>query len=280
MTDSLAIVEAEEDAGYRFSWGLPFVGGIAAVAVTFFLLTLGAGFGLLLAHPVTQSTRALPAFLTGGAIYFFVAQAFGFAVGVHLTGRLLGPQIESRAEEDFRAAAHGLLAWAIAVVLTLLVVTFAGLAASGGATAALYGASRSAGATDAAGTTGYLVDKLFRPEGGVGRANEAYDHARAEAARILEAGMARGEEIAPDDRTRLTQLVSAESGLSPEAASDRIAALQNDVQDKTRKAADVARRAASYVSLWIAFSLLFGAIVAIGSAIFAREQDDRRMLTR
>src|SRR5437868_4761193 len=89
MTDALVIAETgEENTGYRFSWGLAIAGGVAATAVTFFLLTLGSGFGLLLVHPYTQTVRALPAFLTGGAIYFFVAQAFGFAVGGHLAGRL------------------------------------------------------------------------------------------------------------------------------------------------------------------------------------------------
>jgi hypothetical protein len=47
------------------------------------------------------------------------------------------------------------------------------------------------------------------------------------------------------------------------------------VQAKTRKAADIARRIASTASLWIAFSLLFGAIVASAAAIFARNEDDR-----
>src|SRR5271155_2632176 len=112
MADTVVIAEAgEETTGYRFSWGLAFLGGVAATAVTFFLLTLGAGFGLLLAHPVTQGAAAVPTFLTGGAIYFFVAQAFGFAVGGHLAGRLLGPVLETSAQEEFRAGAHGFAVW-------------------------------------------------------------------------------------------------------------------------------------------------------------------------
>src|SRR3984957_2763922 len=111
MTDTIMVAEpGDESAGYRFSWGLAIAGGVAATAVTFFLLMLGSGFGLLLVNPVTHSGPSLPAFLTGGAIYFFIAQAFGFAVGGHLAGRLLGPELESRAQEDFRAGAHGLIA--------------------------------------------------------------------------------------------------------------------------------------------------------------------------
>src|ERR1700760_960416 len=112
MSDTLVIAgNGEENTGYRFSWGLAIAGGVAATAVTFFLLTLGSGFGLLLVHPYTQTAHDLPGFLTGGAIYFFVAQAFGFAVGGHLAGRLLGPLIETQMQEDIRAGAHALVAW-------------------------------------------------------------------------------------------------------------------------------------------------------------------------
>jgi len=272
MTDALVIAETgEENTGYRFSWGLAIAGGVAATAVTFFLLTLGSGFGLLLVHPYTQTAHDLPGFLTGGAIYFFVAQAFGFAVGGHIAGRLLGPLYESHVQEEFRAAAHGFIAWAIAVLATLTVVAMAGMAAAGigAGTAALYGAAPRA--TEAGTPTAYLVDQLFRP--GATR-NEG---ARAEASRILDAGMARGEDLAPGDHDRLTTLVSEEAGLSHDAASARIDAMQADIRAKTKRAADLARKTASYASLWIAFSLLFGALVASYAAVLARKEDDRQV---
>src|SRR5580693_4519370 len=138
MTDAIVIAESgEQNTGYRFSWGLAIAGGVAATAVTFFLLMLGSGFGLLLVNPAAHSGASAPAFLTGGAIYFFVAQAFGFAVGGHLAGRLLGPVVETRMQEDFRAGAHGLVAWAVTILATLALIALAGLtAASTGATTA------------------------------------------------------------------------------------------------------------------------------------------------
>ena len=145
MTDTLVIAEpAAQNAGYRFSWGLAIGGGVIATAVIFFLLTLGSGFGLLLVNPVHGGISA-PTFFTGGAIYFFVVQAFGFAVGGHFAGRLLGLLIETQMQEDIRAGAHALVAWAVAVLATLTVVAFAGLtvASTGAKTAALYGASAS-----------------------------------------------------------------------------------------------------------------------------------------
>src|ERR1700682_6297623 len=106
MADTIVIAEeGDANTGYRFSWGLAIAGGVAATAVTFFLLSLGAGFGLLLVHPITHAGPSMPAFLTGGAIYFLCAQAFGFAVGGHLAGRLQGPLAARHVREEFRAAA-------------------------------------------------------------------------------------------------------------------------------------------------------------------------------
>jgi len=270
MTDTVVIAEqGDENTGYRFSWGLAIAGGVAATAVTFFLLTLGAGFGLLLVNPLAHSGASTPVFLTGGAIYFFVTQAFGFAVGGHLVGRLLGPLVESHIQEEFRAAAHGFVAWAVTILATLAIVALAGLTAAntGAATAALYGATTSRTVETA--PAAYLVDVLFRP------GSSGNESARAEAGRLLEVALVRGEQLAPDDRTRLMALVSAQAGISRDQAAGRIDRMQADVQAKTKHAADIARRVASYASLWIAFSLLFGSVVAMAAAIFARKEDDR-----
>jgi hypothetical protein len=282
MVDTVVVAERDdEDTGYRFSWSLAIAGGVAATAVTFFLLMLGSGFGLLLVNPVTHSGPSLPAFLTGGAIYFFIAQAFGFAVGGHLSGRLLGPVVETQMQEDFRAGAHGLVAWAVTILATLAVIALAGLTAAntGATTAALYG-STMPHATNGA-PVAYLVDNLFRPHDSAALFRSNVDaEARAEAGRILEAGLARGIQMTPDDRVRLIGLTSAEAGISRSEAAARVDRMQADVQAKARHDTDIARKAASYASLWIAFSLLFGAIVAVVSAIFARNEDDRESWVR
>jgi hypothetical protein len=269
MSETIVIAEEDEGTGREFSWGLAFAGAVAATAVTFFLLTLGSGFGLMLVRPASSA----PAFLSAGAIYFFIAQAFGFAVGGHLVGRLLGPIAESHAQEEFRAAAHGFASWAVAVIATLIIVAIAGIAAAGNSSlsaAALYGAS--AAKTADVTPTGYLVDRLFRP------GSPGSEAARGEAARILDAGLARGEQIAPDDRERLGDIVSRQAGVSHDAALMRIDTMQVDVRARTRAAADTARKVASYASLWIALSLLFGAIIAGAAAVMARNEDDRRSL--
>ncbi len=284
MADTIVIAEeSAENTGYKFSWSLAIAGGVAATAVTFFVLSLGSGFGLLLVHPITHSGPSAPAFLTGGAIYFLCAQAFGFAVGGHLVGRLLGPLAESHFQEEFRTAAHGLIAWAVAVLATLTVVTLAGLtfASTGATTAAMYGAATSKSFD--AGSSAYLVDVLFRPDhGGGDRALTRAPpdaSAQAEAGRILDAGLVHGEKLGAGDRTRLIDLVSAQADVSRDEATGRIDRMQADVQAKTRQVEDVARKISSYASLWIAFSLLFGAVVSMVAAVTARNEDEREATT-
>jgi hypothetical protein len=285
MAETVVIAEEPpQDAGYRFSWSLAIAGGVAATAVTFILLTLGAGFGLLLVNPVAHTGPSMPAFLTGGAIYFFVAQAFGFAVGGHLAGRLLAPIVESAIQEEFRAAAHGFVAWAVTVLATLVVVAFAGATAIGAGTtiAALYGAPSSQTADSKTGTAAssiasYRVDVLFRPANSetVPTVQAATPDPRGEARRILEASVLRGEQMTPEDRSRLVALVAQEAGIPESHSASRVDRMIADVQEKTRHAADIARKAVRYTSLWIAMSLLFGAIVAVFAAMSARLEDDR-----
>jgi hypothetical protein len=282
MTDTLVIAEKNEpNTGHRFSWGLAIAGGVAATAVTFFILTLGSGFGLLLVHPLTHSGPSLPVFLTGGAIYFVAAQAFGFAVGGHIAGRFLGPLIETSRQEELRAAAHGLIAWAVTVLATLTIVILAGLtaASTGATTAALYGAVTGSKTTETT-PSAYLVDILFRPSKQTSGSVAGDTAARAEAGRILDAGLANGEQLTMPDRARLIALVATQTGISMDDAASRVDALQADVQAKTRHAADVARKATSYTSLWLAASLLFGAMVAMLAAVVAREDDRNAVGTR
>ena len=276
MADTVVIADSPDNTGYRFSWGLAIAGGVAATAVTFFLLSLGSGFGLLLVNPQTHSGPSLPTFLTGGAIYFIAAQAFGFAVGGHLAGRLLGPIVESRVQEEFRAEAHGFIAWAVAVLATITIVAIAGLtaASTGATTAALYGASPAK--TDTT-PSAYIVDVLFRPAaGGVVPNLEANTAARAEASRIVDVSLASGQTPTDFDRARLIDLVSSQAGIASKDATARVDREAADVKAKAERAANIARKTASYTALWIALSLVLGAIVSITAAIAAREEDDRQ----
>jgi hypothetical protein len=150
--------------GHRIAWSAIFSGALVATAVTFFLLALGSGFGLSLVSVRHATEEQTVTFVTLGAIYFFAAQAFGFAAGGHVTGRLMGPVLENPKEEEFLAGAHGLVTWALAVVATAGMIYLGALAA--GATAAggaMLGATAPNAGTMTPAENGYWVDRLFRP---------------------------------------------------------------------------------------------------------------------
>ena len=83
------------------------------------------------------------------------AQAFGFAAGGHVTGRLIGARLETKQEEEFRAGSHGLVMWAITVAAGLVLLA---LVAAGGA-AMHRDAERSESSISA-----YWADMLLHPD--------------------------------------------------------------------------------------------------------------------
>jgi hypothetical protein len=246
-----------DDPG-AFNWSAVFAGALVAAATTFFLVTLGAGFGLAL------TARPGVTFFTLGAIYVLAAQAFGFAAGGHVAGRIIGPAAESRMEEEIRAGLHGLTVWAISVVVGLGLLA---LAAAGGMSDAH---------KDTAGNentiAAYWSDVLLRPLGTHALANgEDLTHDKSEAARVLAADLHPGNAAQSENRADLVRLVALDGGLSQGEAIDRV----NYVESRMRQELDAVRKAAGYVSLWTAFALLFGAVVAVAAAISARWEDDK-----
>ena len=264
--DSATIVR---DDVTRFNWSVAIVGAIIATAVTFFLVTLGSGIGLALFSVPNASATGLKAFLTLGAIYFVTAEAFGFAVGGHIAGRLIGPAAENTKEEEFRAGAHGLAVWAIAVVAGLAVAAFA---VTVGGSAVAGGAAANASKAQAA-PVGYWADILLSPAAAVSVPTLAND--KAEAGRILAVDLVRGANINSENRSELARLVVQDAGLSNAGAVERVNATETQMQDEAMQVAESTRKAASFVSIWTALALLFGAVVSVAAAISARWEDDR-----
>src|SRR4029078_13747815 len=77
----------------------------------------------------------------------------------------------------------------------------------------------------------------------------------------------------PSDLLYVSQVVAARTGLSPEDADKRVndaytraKSVAADTEAKAREAADAARKAASYTSLWMFIALLVGAFSATFAA--------------
>jgi hypothetical protein len=112
----------------------------------------------------------------------------------------------------------------------------------------------------------YELDRLFRSE----RRPDAVDpEARAEAGRILMRGLGR-RGMAPEDRTYLTRLVAARTGLSPGDADRRVA----QIIENARRAARRTRAMSVIVGFMTAASLAAGAAAAwFAAGIGGRHRD-------
>ena len=256
LTDDTATIVAEEENPFR--WGVVIAGAFAATATTFFLLTLGAAIGLALV-PAAHA-RGATVFFNLGAIYFLASQAFGFAVGAYLVGRLIGPEVENTEEEEFRAGAHGFVMWALSVVAGVLLI-----AAASGVTGSSMVSAIAPRPVDQATDTFYWVDMMFGP----GPNTPQMMAAKGEARRIL--AMNAPGQVSDQDTERLSAIVSGEDGISVPAATSRV----TDTEARWASAAHDARRTATVTALWTAIALLFGMIVAVAAAISARWQDDK-----
>lgn len=257
LSEGSAATVVNDDTPYRFNWSAVIAGSAVAAATIFFLITLGAGFGLALGGGGAV-------FFSLGAIYVLAAQAFGFAAGGHVAGRLIGPAIESKREEEYRAGAHGLVVWAITVVASLAIVAL--VAASG------MGSVHSTDARSDSSISAYWTDILLRPDSDHAMAHgEDLNHDKTEAARILAADLHPGAMARDDNRADLIRLVVLDAGLSRSEAIDRV----NMVESRMRQELDAARKVAGYASLWTAFALLFGAVLSVVAAISARWEDDK-----
>lgn len=217
---------------------------------------------------------------------FFRDTAHGFlvwAVGLVITAAFLTSAATSLVSGGARVAA-------------------AGLAAAGGSAAAT---APIAGATSLTDPSLYLVDRLLRPSqpasgaaarsvgspeapgamatnaGGAAPASEilpASDaRVRAELGRIVAASLRSGE-IRPEDRTYLAQIVASRTALSQADAERRVddaVAQSKAIANEARAAADEARKAAAYFSLWLFVSLLIGAFCASCFATVGGRRRDR-----
>jgi hypothetical protein len=191
-------------------------------------------------------------------------------LGGYLTGRLRSRWVSTHTHEVFiRDTAHGLLMWALATVLGVILLASA-VSSAVGAGAGVAGAAASGGANSAASAVNpYDVDTLFRSSGSEG-SNGGASNANAEATRILGKALAAGNMPAAD-RSYLAQLVAAKSGVSNEDAQKRVDA----VTTQAREAADAARKASAMASLYLALSMFIGAFIASVAAAMGGRLRDR-----
>jgi len=228
------------------SWAAIAAGAFVTSAFTLILLSLGAGLGLSSA-PLWRHAGA------ASILWLLFNEIVSSALGGYLAGRLRTKWVSVHNDEVyFRDTAHGLLVWAVAVVIT---VSYVGAAAT------------SLVSQSASDSGPYFVDMLFRSDAAP---KDAGDTAlRAEASRILAYSLAQGD-ISPADKSYLQEMVMSKSGLAPADAQKRV----SEVVANAKLDLDASRRDAAHFLLWMFIALLCGAFSASLAATFGGRQRD------
>lgn len=271
------------------AWSAILAGATAAAALSLILLMLGVGLGFSAMSPwVGYGTKAttLGASTVGWLAF---TQFVASGLGGYLAGRLRVKWSAIHTDEVFfRDSAHGFLAWCIASLATAAfltttisaVVTGASVPAvtAGQVSAPLMRAASPESAELTGGSLGYYGDMLWRTDQPPATAEES-SH-RSEAMLILTHDVRTGH-LTSDDQQYLTRQVMRWTGLSQPDADKRVAATYNllakalkDEEVAARLAADKARKAAAYASLWMFVALLCGAFFASLCATFGGNQRD------
>jgi hypothetical protein len=254
------------DAAIPFLQWTPVVAGaFVAAAVSVILVAFGAAIGFSVVSSSPTWRDASPALAVASGLYLLLTALLAFGFGGYVAGRLRERWTASAHTDvvEFRDGVHGLLAWAIAVVIT-------GLVAAG--SAASIGSNAVQPATSPEATTGepliaYELDRLFRTDRRPADTDLTYT--RAEAGRILLAATGR-QGITPDDRAYLVRLVASRTGIAPADAERRV----QDAITGATTAVQKARHTAVILGFSTAVSLLVGAVAAwYASCVGGRYRD-------
>jgi len=267
------------------SWGAIFAGAVAAAALSLILALLGTGLGFSTLSPYEDHSAVVMGVTT--ILWISLTSIVASGIGGYMAGRLRVKWSTVHTDEVyFRDTAHGLLAWAVATLLTAALFGSAVTSAISGAASAGGGIAKTAVTAGAAAGTAatkdsnaganldpgaYFTDMLMRTDKPVTDANA---DPRAEVGRIFATSIRNGS-LAADDRTYLAQTVAARTGMAPADAEKRVDDVYARMNAAAKKAkavakdaADKARKAAATAALWLTVSLLLGAFVASLAATF------------
>jgi hypothetical protein len=225
---------------------------LAEIARAVVLLAFGSALGLAVASPSSSWRDTSAAFTLLSGLWLLLTAVASFGLGGYLAGRLRIPlRPHSRDKVEFLDGIHGLLVWAIAVLIgaVLAVAVSSAVSPQRGTDA------KSSTASTAEPLFALELDQLFRSDR---KPTDPGDpELRAQAARIISSGLGH-RTIAPEERAYLARLVETRTGLAATDADNRV----TQIVSKSRDAVAKARRSAVILAFMVSASLMLGAAVA------------------
>ncbi len=247
MTLEATPVARPLDEPWTLQWSPIIAGALIATSVSSILVTFAAtvGLGVSSAAPTWRDASVALWLLSG--IYLILQALISFGCGGYIAGRTRAPIAAGDVEDvERRDGLHGVAAWALAVVLGVLLAAFVGMAAN-----------RPTTLTAPTSTTeptvlSYEIDHLFRAARRP--ANLDLAPARAEAGRILLTSSSHTG-VSSDNRAYLVQLLTTTTGLAGPDAERRVDTVIADA----RTAISRTRASTIILAFSVATALLLGA---------------------
>jgi len=236
----------------HIQWPVIVAGAVGAAGVSFTLHAFATGVGLAVASSAPTWRDSSSALWLLAGLYLLFAALAAFGIGGYIAGRMRARLGLDAREMEFRDGLHGLLVWALAILITGLLALGAAavgstaMAPSGGPS----GASQSVAGENIIASE---LDELFRGT----RVITDITYRRAEAARILlKSSSHKG--VPDEDRRYLGTLVAAATGITLDDADARVSRVIDESATELKRA----RTAAVLQAFFIGAALLVGAAVA------------------
>jgi hypothetical protein len=259
----------------RISWGAVLAGAVVSVATTILLSLLGAAMGAGSIHALDATASDLNNYGIGAAIWEIINLALSMAFGGYVTARLSGTHSHLDGE------LHGVTMWGIAVLLGTLLLARAvsglfGLVEPGIGSVvgrAVGGSGAVSSVVPPELSSQVMIDRLQRALGSSGDPTTMNrEQIGAEIAALVHNSLADGS-LPEADRTRLVNLVAAQSGVTREEATRRVTQMENDakaslalVEQKARTAADEVARSTATAARALFTALVVGLLAALVGA--------------
>lgn len=276
----------------RLSWGAV-LAGVALVLATHLLLSLlGVGVGFTTVDPARQGGTPQPGALgIGAGIWWTLSYMIALVLGGYAAARLSGVVIRGN------GVLHGLVTWAVALLVSVWLVTTA-LGNVLGATFNVLGAVASGLGQTVQQTVPEIAQAVgLSPEQIRQRAEDLLRPAADQAPQSREAALqdlarnvatiVTGGQGAEEARQQAVTIISQQVGIPADQAGQRLAQLEQELRQTAQQAEQTATQAAETASDTLAsagigtfISLLLGAIAAMVGGAIGTHKPDRAAVLR
>lgn len=230
-------------------WGAIAAGVFISLAISSVFLAFGSAIGLSVTSFHPSASAPVAGLVIAAGLWLLWVQISSFIGGGYVAGRMRRRIGDAKAHEvEMRDGAHGLIAWAVNIVIGAALATWLTLAGVSGAIST----ASNTGAMD------YYTDKLMRSDAVAGTTAVSADtQYNAQIGRILARNVA-ARTFDETDKAYVVREISSRTGLAEADAQKRL----DDTVAALKAQAETARRYAVLFAFLTAASLLISGLAA------------------